>query len=177
MRTYPNAAKGLSKMFWAKILYIIGVVIAAFFSTVVAIVALVIYLVGLYQTQADDPGFNTAFFLAIIQLVMEFFGVFLGSLGDIISMVLNLAVLYLVCSTTSKLARSIGREDAAQRGHTVWMINIVCTVVGIVLSAAVLLVPALLVAALVISVITAIVSLVGDILYLVFLYKASAALA
>ena len=95
MRTYPNAAKGLSKMFWAKILYIIGVVIAAFFSTVVAIVALVIYLVGLYQTQADDPGFNTAFFLAIIQLVMEFFGVFLGSLGDIISMVLNLAVLYL----------------------------------------------------------------------------------
>ena len=48
---------------------------------------------------------------------------------------------------------------------------------ALVLSAAVLLVPALLVAALVISVITAIVSLVGDILYLVFLYKASAALA
>ena len=99
-------------------------------------------------------------------------------LTSVISPILDLVILYLVCMTTARLAASVGRDDIARTGRTVWMINIVCTVVGVVLTLLTLVMPlAMLGIAVVISAIGSIASLVGAILYIVFLYKASVALA
>ena len=186
MRSYPNAARGLRLIFWSQVLPIIGAilswtVILYFIGAILILVGYVMYLVGLNKAKVDDPGYATAFTLAIVELVLTIVGMFLPGvviLTSVISPILDLVILYLVCMTTARLAASVGRDDIARTGRTVWMINIVCTVIGVVLTLLTLVMPlAMLGVAVVISAITSIASLVGAILYIVFLYKASVALA
>ena len=177
MRSYPNAARGLRLIFWSQVLPIIGAilswtVILYFIGAILILVGYVMYLVGLNKAKVDDPGYGTAFTLAIVELVLTIVGMFLPGvviLTSVISPILDLVILYLVCMTTARLAVSVGRDDIARTGRTV---------IGVVLTLLTLVMPlAMLGIAVVISAITAIASLVGAILYIVFLYKASVALA
>ncbi|MDD6160845.1 MAG: hypothetical protein PUB51_06935, partial [Oscillospiraceae bacterium] len=76
---------------------------------------------------------------------------------------------------TCGLLRRSGADAVAKTGDTVWKINLLCTVVGVVLS---LLsgIPILGAVATVLNVLVSLVQIVGGILYIIFLYKSAAVL-
>lgn len=137
MRKYPNAADGLKLMFYAQIIVIVGAVLSLVpvLGSVIVIVGSIVSLVGLYKTQADDSGYQMAFYVTIASIVVGVIknfagnGIF-GSLVGIVNTVLNLAIIYYVCTTTSNLLHSVGNEALANRGITVWKIYLVVTIIG-----------------------------------------------
>lgn len=111
MRTYPNAAQGLHKVFLAQILPVVGVVLVLFslsslqlmvmmtmVTVVLTIVSGILNLMGLYQARQDDQGYANAFYLVIATLVVNVLANLLGSgflssLLSLVANVLNLAIL------------------------------------------------------------------------------------
>lgn len=182
MRNYPNAAQGLYKVFLSQILMIIGVLTAfILIGGIVALVGQVLYLVGLYQAKQDDEGYAGAFSLAIISLIVSFLGGFfgdslMGNLFSLISSILGFVILYLVCSTTALLVGSLGFDALARQGYIVWMINLVCTIVSVICGI-LQLVPVLNLLTIPVLLVTAIASLVGGVMFILFVYRASEALA
>lgn len=182
MRRYPNAAEGLRLMFIAQIVIIVGTVLmlVPVVGIIVGLVGGIVNLLGLYKAQADDNGYQMAFYVSIAVVVV---GVLRGIAGEgVLSMLLNiasiflsLAVVYYVCITTSNLLHSIGEETLADKGVTVWRIYLAVGIVSIVCSV-LLFVPVLNVLAMAVSVVAAIAQLVGYILYLIFLNGSSKAL-
>ena len=176
---YPNASGGLKLMFTGEILTIVGVVLTVILiGPILMLIGGIMSLVGLYRARQDDEGYNTAFILSIVNIVLDFAGVFFEGIGasliSIISSIISLAIMYYVCTTTSNLLHSVGEETVAARGRTVWNINIVCTIVSVLLSILAY-VPLLSVLTTIGAVIIVIAELVGYILYLMFLrgsYKA-----
>ena len=169
MSQYLTASSGLSKMFYGQILTILGII--PLVGWIVAIAGLVLFLVGLHEAARADEGYRAAFYVEIAILALSLLNLFLGALGIFIS-ALSLVSVYLVCNTTSSLLSAKGDLTAAARGRLVWKIYVVCAAVSIVCSI-LLLFPLLNVLGLVIIVPNAIASLVGSILYLMFLYQAS----
>ncbi|HIT02159.1 MAG TPA: hypothetical protein IAC84_04670 [Firmicutes bacterium] len=182
MRGYPEAARGLGKLFLAQILMIVGVLTTPLLvGVILLLVGQVVYLIGLYQAKMDDEGYSGAFALRIISLIVSFLGGFwgeswMGDLFDLISNILGFVILYLVCSTTALLVGSLGWNDLARQGHTVWMINLVCTVISLACNL-LMFIPVLNLLAIPVLLVTSIASLVGGVLFLVFLYRSSKALA
>ena len=183
MFEYPKAADGLKLMFYGEILTIIGAFLTLILiGPVIILVGYILTLVGLSRARADDEGYNTAFMLSIVNIVLGILGMFIssdsvmGSLLNIISTIVSLAIIYFVCITTGNLLRSKGEDALAQRGQTVWMINLVCTIVSVALTV-LLFIPILgAVLAVVGLLAVAIAELVGYILYLMFLYSSYHAL-
>lgn len=180
---YPNAANGLKLVFYAEILAVIGgiLMILPTVGSVFLLVSGLLALVGLNRAGADEEGYRTAFMLSIVSVVVSAVSMFtradsfMGSLVSIVSGIVSLIIIYFVCTTTSKLLRTVGREALYQRGHTVWTINLACTVLGVVLSM-LMFIPILNVLAAFAGVIVGIVKLVGYVLYLMFLYGSYKAL-
>lgn len=180
MQNYPNAAGGLKLLFIAEILAIIGAVLGLVpvVGSVLAIISLILVLVGLYKAGADDQAYKTAFIIGIVNLVVGIVSAFFGSgvfatILTIVSAVLDLAVVYYVINTTGNLARSMGHDELSAKGNTVWKLYLICAVASIVI-ALLSFVPVLAAA---LAIVLAIVQIVAYILYLIFLNKASKALA
>lgn len=184
MENLQNAGAGLKKMFIASIGAIICSVllfipIINILAAIGALVFGILSLVGLYTAGKDIAGCKTAFTITIINLVVSILGnIFktgiLGSIVTIAGYVLSLLSVYYVCTSVAEVMNSINAGDVAQKGYTVWKINLVCYIVDIVI-AVLALIPVLNVIAGVAAIIVAIVSLVASILYMVFLnqsYKA-----
>lgn len=179
MRSYPKAAGGLKLLFIAEILAIVGAVLSLvpILGPILLIVAQVLVLVGLYQASTDDEGYKTAFIITIVNLVVSVVsifadGVFASVLG-IVDTVLNLAVAYFVINTTVNLAHSMGKDELSAKGQKVWKLYLVCAVASIVI-ALLSFIPVLAAA---LGILLVIFNLIAYILYLIFLYQASAALA
>ncbi len=182
MDGYPQAAKGLGKMFLAEILMMVGVLtILLGIGVIFSLVGQVVYLMGLYQARQDNPLYGSAFSLTIVGLVVRFLtGLLgwslLGSLLDLLASILSFGVLYLICSATGMLLASLGQGGLARLGHTVWTVNLACTLVGMALSLLVIF-PVINLLMIPGVVLIALAELVGGVLFLIFLYKASKALA
>ncbi len=188
MKNYPNAANGLHLMFIAEVLAVVGAIlmlipIINLIGSILAIIALVMMLVGLNKAGADDQGYRTAFMLSIVNLVVSIIGAFvstgaIGGILDIVSTILNLAVVYYVITTTSNLARSIGNEELPRKGHTVWTLYIVCAIISVI-CAILAMIPSLVIIAIagIIAIIVAIIQIIAYILYMIFLSNGSKALA
>lgn len=178
MYNLQNAGPGLRKMFIASIGAIICAVLAIIpiiniIAAAAAIVFAVISIVGLYQAGKDIEGCKTAFILTIVNLVVSILGNFLkiGILEAIISIVgyiLGLLITYYVCTSVADVMKQNGAADVAQKGYTVWKINLVCYIVEIVVTILAL-IPIINIIAGIVSILIAIVSLVGSILYMIFL--------
>lgn len=168
---YPHAADGLRLMFYGTIIVVVGAILAwiPVVGLVVILAGGITGLVGLHKAGPDGADYRTAFAIAIINLIVSLFGL------DIISSLLTLAQVYFVCRGTNELLMSVGAEELAQRGGTVWKINLVCTVISVVLSALTEL-GLLSGLTLLVGIVALIVSLVGDILYLSYQYNRSKAL-
>ena len=185
MENFTNAGPGLRKMFIAAIGTIICSVLAIIpiiniVAGIGSIVFGVLSIVGLFQAGKDIQGCMTAFYITIANLVLSIIRTFAGTgiLGTILaicSTVLGLAVTYFVCTSVSETMNQIGAAAVAQKGHTVWVINLVCCIISVVITF-LLLIPIINVIAAFASVIVAIVSLVGTILYMLFLNDGAKAL-
>lgn len=165
MTDYSMAGKGLNRMFIGEILCILALI--PLIGGILALVGFIIMLVGLYTAGKADEGYRTAFFLTIANLILGLIP-FLGFVGTILSIITT----YLVCTTTARLLTARGDTATAARGLFVWKLYAACLVVSLV-CALLLFVPLINVAAILMEVVVGIASLVGGILYLMFLYRAS----
>ena len=178
---YPMAADGLKLMFYGEILTIIGVIlfrmdlteVCTQFGKGMAGVVAPTMVIGFSRARPDDEGYQTAFMLSIISLILDFIGVFfsngfMGNLLSIISAIVNLAVVYFVCTTTANLLHSVGAVETEQRGRTVWNIYLVSNIIAVVLDL-LLFIPLLNVLAVIGMLVAAIAQLVGCVMYLMFL--------
>lgn len=180
---YQNASNGIKKIFLTQILGIIAVVLACIpflgiLGVIASIIGLVLTLVGLKEAAADSPGYQTAFIIAIINLIvtcLAFISGVFGSIMSIVATILSLATLYYVCHTTADLLRSTGENDIAADGISVWNLNLICTAVAVICSILGLL-PFLKGLVTIISVIVAIVSIIATIKYISFLNNSASAL-
>ena len=165
MTDYPMAGKGLNRMFIGEILCILAII--PLIGGILALAGYIVMLVGLYTAGKADDGYRTAFFLTIASLILGFIPVL-----SLIGSVFNIITTYLVCTTTARLLMERGDTATAARGLFIWKLYAACLVVSLV-CALLLFVPIINVAALLLELATAIASLVGGILYLMFLYRAS----
>lgn len=148
---------------------------------IAAIVFAVISLVGLYSVGKDIAGCKTAFILTIVNLVISIVGS-LTSLIPVLSVICSIAgsiisflVVYYVCNSVAEVMTQVGAADIAERGVTVWKINLVCYVAAIVI-AILAVIPVLSMIATVANLVIAIVSIIASILYMIFLNKSYQAL-
>ena len=178
---YPNAARGLERVYQSQVLALIASVlmiipILNIIASIALIVSLVLYMVGLNEAGRDDENYKTAFTLIIAQLVISVLNAIIG--GVIFSLAneaLTLAVLYFVCITTNRLLKNIGAEERIiDRGVVVWKINVICTIVEAVCTL-LMLIPSgsLQLLATLISLLAAIAEIVGTILYIMYLRDAT----
>ena len=165
MTDYSLAGRGLNYMFIGEILCIL--VMFPLIGTIAVLVGFVMMLVGLHTAGKADDGYRTAFILTVAGLILSFI-----PLLSLIVNILSIITTYLVCTTTARLLTARGDTATAARGLFVWKLYAACLVVSLV-CALLLFVPIINVAALLLEIATAIASLVGGILYLMFLYRAS----
>lgn len=181
MSEIREVGQGLRVVFWGEVIGIAGSVLAwiPLIGGLLAMAGVVMELYGLYRMSRAVDSYRTAFYCGLVSLVVSAFSVFVnGTLVVIGNNLINLLLLYCVCTTTAGILEGLGgvaANEEAHRGMQVWKINLVCTVVGI---GCMLLayIPVLNMLAALVSVIMLVVSLVGGILYLIFLYKSQAIL-
>lgn len=187
MKKYENAASGLKMMFIASIGAIVaGVVsvipILGIIGSIAALVFAIMSLLGLNKAGRDIEGCKKAFMMTIGQIILNVLTNFLGGV-PVVGLILNLAsyvvsflIVYFVCTSVAAVMREIGQDSIASTGETVYKINLVCYVVMIV-AVILALIPALLIIAGIVSFVVGIAAIVAEILYMIFLYKSSNALA
>lgn len=183
MYQYPNAANGLKLMFIGQILAIVGVLLiwVPLVGSLIVIAGGVVEILGLYKASGDDESYRTALMFIAISVVVNLIAGFLEpgiltSLLSVVATILSLLAVIQVCTTTSNLLHSVGNEALSQRGSTVIKLYVVCTVVSLACSVLGV-IPIVNIVAGLVSIVAAIAQLVGYVLYLMFLYSSSKALA
>lgn len=185
MEKYLDAGAGLKKMFIASIGAIICLVLLLvpginILAAVATLVFAVLSMVGLYQAGKDIDGCKTAFMLTIAKIVVNAVGnvgqsAMLALILTLAGYVLDVLVVYFVCTSVSEALERMGQSSVADKGRTTWKIYLGCYVVMIVF-AVLMVIPSLLGVALVVSLAATILSVVAMILYMIFLYQSSNAL-
>lgn len=186
MEQFQNAAQGLKKMFIAQVGVIICTVIALIpvidvVGVIGSIVFSIISLVGLNQAGKDIGGCKSAFTFTIAQIIVNAISNFFDdgivkSIFSIAVTILSLMIIYLVCNSVSSVLSGIGYQDIADKGMTVWKINVICCIISVIVDIITLLPFIGPVLAVIGAVIIAIISVVGEILYMIFLNSSSKAL-
>lgn len=179
MRNYPNAALGLRYVFYGELLGIAYVFLfwVPLLGLVLSVAANVLHLLGLYRASSEDEGYRMAFYASVVNLVAAILGTFvLSSLMQAVCLVLNMVSIYFVCITTSNLLYSLGSLPLSNRGRLVWKINLGCTVVSVAVTMMMLL-PGLVVAGAMLGLVVSVVTLVGYIMYVLFLSQSCKVLA
>lgn len=201
--TYPNAAKGVKKLFIAEIFSIIVIALTliatvlsivamangslsllgvagviAIILGILAIVALILRIVGLVNASKDEQAFKIALIAVIASLVLSVVKVFTsGTFAAILQLLVNLGslVCFIYCiEGIRRLAEALNRPDVAKLGKSLlWMILII-GVVNIILA---LLSTFLGSAANVLNLLVSIASIVEEILFIILLAKGKNMLA
>lgn len=186
MNQYFNAGQGLKKMFIAAIGAIICTVcliipLVNIIAAIGALVFAIISIVGLNQAGKDIEGCKTAFILTIVNLVVSVLknlfakaatiALIIGIAGDVLSFL----VTFYVCTSVAAVMLSIGANDVAAKGETVWKITLVCDIILVVISI-LSVIPGLTLIAGISALVTTIVALIAQILYLIFINKSYHAL-
>lgn len=175
------AGKGLQYVFWGVIAILAGTVLA--FVPLVGLVLLVAGMVceiyGYLTAAKSDTGYMNAVFCLGGNVVVTILGGIvgpglLGSLLDVVSGILSLAVVYFMCQTTGRLLEE-GYPDLAFRAAMLWKLYLACTVVGVV-CAVLGVIPLIGFLAGILGWVVSLVKLVAEVLYLIFLYQAQKAL-
>ena len=90
--------------------------------------------------------------------------------------VLSFLVVYLVCTSVAEVMVQLAASDIADKGNSVWKINLVCYAVSAILSVLAI-IPLINIIAAVLQVVVAVVQIVALVLYMIFLKKSSEKLA
>ncbi|MCM1284365.1 MAG: hypothetical protein NC180_10465 [Muribaculaceae bacterium] len=183
MNQYPNAGAGLKKMYIAQIGALICTVCAIIpvinlIAAIAALVFLIISMVGLNGAGKDIAGCKTAFTLTIVNIVLSVVAVFfsavpvVSTLFSVAENVISFLVVYLVCTSVAAVMTQMNANDVAESGNKVWKINLICYAAAVVIGILGM-IPALTTAALILSVVLVIVTVIANIFYLLFLGKSS----
>ena len=177
---YINAGKGLKTMFTAEIGAIVSAVIMIipFIGAVVGGIGVIVFSIlsvyGLYVAGKDFEGLRNAFLLTIVSVILSLLAFIPPIKGfiSILSSIISLMVVYFVCNSLKDALVGMGKSDIAGLGQTVWTITLICTVLDVILSI-IALIPIIGIVAKFLLFFVGIGSLVGSIMYLVYLYKCS----
>ena len=150
--TYRTAGKGLFFVFLGQILCLFSMI--PILGAILSIVGLVLHLVGLNTAKPAHPGFQTAFTIAIVSVVVAVISIFLAPLS-IVNTVLCLVELYYICNATCALLADKGDHFQSEKGQKIWKLYLRCTIITIVCMVLAL-IPILGIVALVVAVIAAI---------------------
>lgn len=159
--------------------------ITGFLVGVAAIVGFILMLVGLGKAGKDQGGFKLAFWLTIGSLIAQVVATIITLFAPLITTIITIAVAvieiivtYLVITTASNLLETKGKKDVAAFGRTVWLIYAICLIASIVLSIVSAFVPLPAGAiAMIISLALNILEIVGYVMFVIFLRRASVNLA
>ena len=186
MYSYENAASGLKKMFTAQVGAIICVVLMMIpFIGLIGLVGVFVFaimsLIGLNSAGKDIEGCKTAFTLTIVQMVVGVIGNLAGTgvfatVFSVVSDILALLIVRAVCLSVAEVMDQLNQQVVADKGRSVWKINLGCYVADIILTILAVIPVLGTVLAVAGSVITVILSLVAGIMYIIFLSKSYQAL-
>ena len=183
--------KGLKLIFISQILSVISNFMAeGLLSGLVSLASTIVALVGLNTAAPAHPKFRAAFrlnialcILGVIVAVLSVFqkaGVSLGQTTLLLAVAILVVALgvwsvYLICTAAGEILTANGYATLADKGVTVWKIFLVTSAAMIVFMLLAM-VPFMLVIAGILVIGTAVATLVGGILYMIFLYNAYHAL-
>lgn len=182
MGNYENTGSGLKKMFIAEVgaiacmVVMIIPIIGWIIGGIGAIVFAVISLVGLAAVGKDIEGCKQAFTLTIVNIVISILAsafskvALLAVLFTIAEDVVNFLIVYQVCTSVGTVLKGKNYADIAEKGETVWKINLVCYAVSIVITILAK-IPLLSILAGIVGVIVVIAQIVASVLYMIFLNK------
>lgn len=186
IKAYPEAAKGLYKVLlgqaFSAAAQLISIMVDATLGGVASLAGLVLNLMGLYQARRDDRYYGVAFLLSVATLVGTVaVNLAMGAMEEeparlvstVASNLLNLAILLLVVARSVKLE---GRGTLTSFGRGTGGVNIACTIVTGALTGMLLVegLPARTILAA--AALTLLTGLLGMVMYMVFLHRASQAL-
>lgn len=182
MEKYLDAGAGLKKMYIASagsivclvLLLVPGINLLAAFAT---LVFGILSIFGLWQAGKDIEGCRTAFMLTIAKLVVNAIGnvsqsVMLALIITLAGYILDVLVVYLVCTSVSQVVERLDQNSVAEKGQLTWKIYLGCYVVVVVL-AVLMVIPSMLGIAFVVSIAATILSIVAMVIYTIFLYQSS----
>ena len=180
---YKNISDGMNKMFIAQIGAIICTIIAiipviGIIGGIGAIVFAIISMIGLYKCGQEVAECKTAFILTIANIVLSLLGnvKFIGVIANLASTVVSFLIIYLVCTSIGKILKDAGSADVADLGDKVWKINFICAIAGVIIGILAL-IPIIKILAGILGIVVAIAEIVAGVMYIIFLYKGSKALA
>ena len=168
MSGYRTVSDGLMMVFIVQILAIFTFLPVV--GGIMAIAIVIVKLAGLYKAGREEEGYRMAFVLSVFLIFLAIAELVLPGLR-LISAIIGMVVLYCVCITTADLLDHCDYETA-QWGRTVWKICLGCTITAAV-CALLAFVPLVNVLAYLTMIIAMVVSVIGAVLYVVFLYQAS----
>lgn len=169
-----TAGKGLYFMFLGEIIALLEFLPVV--GAVAALAGMILSVYGLYTLSKAEDDYRSAFILMIFNCVLALVSglilhdsSLLSILCSLISMGINVAVVYLICNTTGWLLKDID-DEVASRGQTIWKIVLLCTLVEIgcvILSV----IPLINIVAAAGELIVTLIRAVIGIVYLVFLWQ------
>lgn len=162
-----------------------GTIIFMAAGLVLPIVGYIMNLVGLHQAGKDEDGFRTAFIVSIFALIIAVIaGIFTGfniatgvadNIATVIQRICEIIVFVMVVGGVASLAARLGKENMIGNAKTVLTIFIVCWVINILASLVDLIFGVNDTTATITgiaSIVVAVFSIIGYVVYLVFLGKA-----
>lgn len=174
------AGRGLRLLFISQLLALIaGLIGDGLLCVILYIVSFAMAIGALNVAAPSHPYFGRAFWLNIVRVVLTGLTIFSGTyeltglviVFSIASLALEAYIVYLVCTAAGQILIINGYATLADKGATVWKVNLFCTM-ALVCFMVMALAPILLILAGVLVIGTAIATLMGSILYLKFLSNA-----
>ena len=116
-------------------IYVLLVVI----SSIIALVGIVFYLVGLYGLRSLRPEYRLAFRLTLAELLLAVVndrvgkGILFEHLVDLAGTGLNLAILWLVLRATVSMVEESAQGTLTRQGDLVWRLELAAAAGGVIL--------------------------------------------
>ena len=185
---------GLNLMYIGELTAIIGLIVglaviflpgggALALSLLILLIALagaIVSVAGLFKLRGEHADYKNALILLIISIIYNFIGGratgFLPAVLDLAGTVLGLVRVYLVVRATNTFLSAVGREELTAEGNRAFYAQIVGAVVALVSSALTVMLSENLGGLVVLLVLLALVGIVVEALYLIYLKHSAAAL-
>ncbi len=181
MYHYPKAARGIQLLFLSIILAILSAPLSMLgIGSIVSVVSIVLQLVALFIAAGDDSGYRSALYASVANLVLNLLCNFVqqdsvvyklvSNVSSIVALYMTYQVITITCYLLMEKAPNV-----ASQGQTVAKIYVMCFVITFICRFLEL-VPFIGLMARLIYILASLVELVGYVLFLVFLFRASTAL-
>lgn len=157
-----------------------GALALSLFILLIGLAGAIVSVAGLFKLRDEHEDYKSALILLIISVICNFIDGratgFLPAVLDLVGTVLGLVRVYLVVRATNTFLSAVGREELTAEGNRAFYAQIVGTVVALVSSALTVMLSENLGGLVVLLVLLALVGIVVEALYLIYLKHSAAAL-